>query len=168
MERKREIIMTHWSTCPIGEVRPCAQGARAARGDKPDGFWVSDESEESDGWRKWCAEEGFCLERLKYRTEFLVDLESVLLLPCDMSLREFTRRYYADRGQFHFEKVDWFAVARDHKGIVITPYQWADRLDIGWYYTWDCASGCFWDVTCLKRLSGSVLAEECAVSTPAD
>lgn len=30
------------------------------------------------------------------------------------------------------------------------PTIWQLRLDLDWYYTWDCASGVFWDVSCLE------------------
>lgn len=43
--------------------------------------------------------------------------------------------------------IDWRRVAESYQGIVIAPYVWARRhhLASGWYYAWDCASGCIWD-----------------------
>lgn len=41
----------------------------------------------------------------------------------------------------------WAEIAKDYAGVVIAPYQGGIRNnpDFGWYYTWDCASGCIWD-----------------------
>ena len=37
-------------------------------------------------------------------------------------------------------------------GIIISPYQWDCRLALesGWYYGWDCSSGCIWDISCIQ------------------
>ena len=39
---------------------------------------------------------------------------------------------------------DWGAVAARYDGIEIAPYVWERRLEVWWYYGWDCASGCLW------------------------
>jgi hypothetical protein len=49
--------------------------------------------------------------------------------------------------------------------LLITPYIWSCRLDFNWYYTWDCASGCFWDVSCLHRIPTPTLPRTSSAST---
>lgn len=50
--------------------------------------------------------------------------------------------------------IDWTQVAKQYKGLLISPYIFERRIykDTAWYYTWDCASGCVWDVSCILRL----------------
>lgn len=42
--------------------------------------------------------------------------------------------------------IDWRAVAEKYDGIIIAPYQWSRRMSCDWYYGWDCASGCIWNL----------------------
>lgn len=48
---------------------------------------------------------------------------------------------------------DWIDVASRYSGIEIAPYQWKRRIHPStfWYYTWDCASGCIWDLSAIKK-----------------
>lgn len=46
--------------------------------------------------------------------------------------------------------IDWSAVAAQYGGILIAPYQWKRRLELTWYYGWDCASGCAWDLSLIE------------------
>ncbi|QBI98814.1 hypothetical protein SEA_BOBBY_184 [Mycobacterium phage Bobby] len=48
--------------------------------------------------------------------------------------------------------IDWGKVAADYGGIIIAPYQWSRRMDPHWYYTWDCASGCIWNLEAIESL----------------
>ncbi len=48
--------------------------------------------------------------------------------------------------------IDWGHVSNKHQGIIINPYQFGCRCDpkTQWYYPWDVASGCIWDVDCIE------------------
>jgi len=37
-------------------------------------------------------------------------------------------------------------VSKEYDGIEIAPYQWDARLSLIWYYGWDVASGCIWNL----------------------
>ena len=52
------------------------------------------------------------------------------------------------------DQIDWAEVASKYDGIIISPYQWSLRLDMEmmWYYGWDCASGCIWNISAIKEL----------------
>jgi hypothetical protein len=55
------------------------------------------------------------------------------------------RKYYPD--------CRWNLVKEKYQGIIICPYFHNRRLMTShsqWYYGWDCASGCIWDVDCIK------------------
>jgi hypothetical protein len=119
---------------------------------KPRGLWLSVESddEESFGWRDWCEREEFGLSRLTHRTELILQPAHVLHLDSSAALLAFTRRYERTHDGFSFfHLMDWAAVAQDYRGLLIAPYDWNLRLDLHWYYAWDCASACIWDCSTL-------------------
>lgn len=49
--------------------------------------------------------------------------------------------------------IDWQAVASDHDGIIISPYNWPARHEMIWYYPWDCASGCIWNADAITSIT---------------
>jgi hypothetical protein len=116
---------------------------------KPHGLWVSDEGPSSVmSWSEWCLSEDY--GDISNKTPWLisVDLDRITHLTTVDEVRAFTAKFTTD----HFGMgIDWPAVAADHAGILITPYQWSLRFDIdhGWYYGWDCASGCIWDTSAI-------------------
>lgn len=50
-------------------------------------------------------------------------------------------------------ELDWLKVKQKYQGIIIAPYQWKCRMaqETKWYYGWDCASGCIWDLDCIDE-----------------
>ena len=57
-------------------------------------------------------------------------------------------------------RINWQPLTEQYAGIIISPYQWKRRLDgraSDWYYGWDCASACIWDLSAV-RPSASVSA----------
>lgn len=118
---------------------------------KPDGFWVSDEDDY--GWKEWSTAEGFRLENLKYPYEIeLSDNHNLLMIKNLKEFDEFNREYRLINQ--YLRDIDWERVVSQYRGIIITPYLWKRRLtkDLGWYYGWDCASGCIWDVKAIKSI----------------
>ncbi len=66
----------------------------------------------------------------------------------EKELLEFHRKYGIEiRGQ---GVIDWFAVSKDYDGIEICPYQWNQRMNLDWYYSWDVGSGCIWGSSAFK------------------
>jgi hypothetical protein len=121
---------------------------------KPHGLWLSVESDDEDsfGWRDWCEREDFQLSGLTHRTELTLQPDApVLHLESSAALLAFTRRYQRSVERVSFlQPIDWIAVARDYRGLIIAPYDWGLRLDLHWYYAWDCASACIWDCSTLS------------------
>lgn len=113
---------------------------------KPHGLWVSVEGE--DDWPSWCREEHFGVDKLAAAHEVtLTDDARILWLETEDHVRALPDTFgrptkYGDVG------IDWQAVAERYQGIIITPYQWSCRMSLGteFYYGWDCASGCIWDL----------------------
>ncbi len=143
----------HYSAKPLG-VLYSVLGQPDIRNafQKPYGFWISVEG--ADDWKSWCESEGFGGDRLVMETEIeLAEDASILWLRSREELIAFTKTYGVDIGMFYScQAIDWHRVASEYQGIVIAPYQWSSRLDTftSWYYGWDCASGCIWDVDAIR------------------
>ena len=124
---------------------------------KPTGLWLSDESDH--GWKQWCEAEQFRTETLKYRTDFkLKNSDRILRLGSADKLKAFTEQFRANLPIIGMSSIwiDWDRVMKEFGGVVITPYIWECRLAPGfsWYYGWDCASGCVWDLSLLEVING--------------
>lgn len=127
---------------------------------KPVGLWLSDESSDY-GWKKWCSDQEFALHGLKHETKFKVNLENILILDTPKKILDFNKKYQfnpfkrLNQGRRIINYINWEEVQKNYSGIIITPYQWTLRLDmkVFWYYGWDCASGCIWDLSKLTKIN---------------
>lgn len=132
----------------LDRTRTYEQPSSESPYDKPKGLWVSVEGE--DDWRHWCETEDFRTEALAVPHEVKLTEDADLLLLKDADdLLEFQHNYgtpyrFSSRGDL---MIEWKRVAREFAGIIIAPYQWKHRLNLSWYYTWDCSSGCIWDLS---------------------
>lgn len=124
---------------------------------KPRGIWVSVRGE--DDWPSWCQSEGFHLVGLTTRHDVVLHPDAnILLLSTSIELRAFTDEFGIREAKSYGShswvdlSTDWARVAREHDGIVIAPYQWSERLDLSWYYGWDVASGCIWNLDAIAAL----------------
>jgi len=125
---------------------------------KPWGLWVSVEGE--NDWKEWCTSEDF--QRSRLQVENVIELKpdaNLLRLRSPGQLDEFTKQYgvvsrlaQQHPGLFTERVIDWPRVAGEYQGILIAPYQWSRRMErtTSWYYGWDCASGCIWDVDAIE------------------
>lgn len=122
---------------------------------KPRGLWVTIPGD--DDWPTWCAAENFGADRLTHVHEVvLVADANVLELTTPDALDEFSRDYGVDVpwGPGYYDLcIDWVRVAREFAGIIIAPYQWGQRMSLNWYYGWDVASGCIWDLTAIESVT---------------
>jgi hypothetical protein len=116
---------------------------------KPLGLWVSVDGK--DDWPSWCESECFHPERLTYRYRVtLTSMDHVLHLQTIPDILKFQNRYAVPDGLTDIPAINWYQVKEIYQGIVIAPYQWALRNELMWYYTWDCASGCIWDMSIIE------------------
>ena len=133
---------THHSYSPIEVVLPAQQDRRVRTVlGKPLGLWYS-----VDGsWEEWCADNmpKWIAGKIVYDVE-LGD-ERILALRTIDEILAFDAEYArAVFGCDFLTFPEWQRVAEDYDGIEIAPYCWELRLDLHWYYSWDCASGCIW------------------------
>ena len=125
---------------------------------KPRGLWFSVEGKNSFGWKKWCEAEKFELENLHYEVEIVFhDNANILFIKTEEGILDFDKKFGI---LIHpaYQSCDWVAVAQKYSGLVIAPYQWGSRFNLLWYYGWDCASGCVWDMKAIQKVS--ILKEE--------
>lgn len=165
--------LVHWSSDIVTSVRGRRQydpsklkDRRYARGDKPNGFWLSDESRGAYGWRSWCRDNAFRTYSMRYKHEVeLVPDAKILHIRTQTELYDFTQKYgysLLDRLERAkgpsdpnmiwqprqiIDSIEWWQLTKKYHGIIITPYLWSCRLESWshWYYTWDCASGVIWN-----------------------
>jgi hypothetical protein len=146
----------HWSERPLELAE--LQSRDPSHGiSKPAGLWFS-VGDGDDGWRVWCEEKEFGLASLVHRHNLVLrDDARLLWLHNASEIDSFHDTYSKPRVPLLFNDIDWAKVGEKYQGIIIAPYCWSLRLDdkVNWYYTWDCASGCVWDVGAIEALTAS-------------
>jgi len=58
---------------------------------------------------------------------------------------EFTRKF-KEQNHYSDDMINWEEVSKNWEGIEIVPYIWTARNILNWYYPWDVASGCIWNL----------------------
>jgi hypothetical protein len=112
------------------------KGYEQSEGPKPRGLWYGI----GDSWKEWVlAEMPHWLGEHTYRVN--TRNANILLIQTPEQLIEFNREHA--RKEWY---VDWNRIAAKHEGIEINPYQWKYRHKYLWYYGWDVASGCVWNL----------------------
>ena len=152
-----DLILAHYTAEPLvfDAQRTYAQHHPTF---KPHGLWLTIDGE--DGWRAWCEYESFHPESLAHRTEFrLRENANILHLESHRDVLHFTAKY-ADKLTRLRGWVDWSRVVDQYDGVLIAPYLWSARMAIEttWYSTWDCASGCFWNLDAIELVPAAVTA----------
>jgi len=139
--------LTHYTNEPL-DLEYDRVYEQSARNMKPVGLWVSVDGEMD--WVQWCIGEEFNTTSLAHRTPMrLAPGHNVLVLTKPEELDAFTNKYGGTLSR-DFLYIDWPQVAQDYDGLIIAPYQWERRYDLSWYYGWDCASGCVWNLTAIS------------------
>ena len=116
---------------------------------KPEGFWFSC----NNSWVEWF-EENMNSRITKYIYEVKLfnniktdlanpDKNKLLVIKNMKELDDFHNKYFVKNKH---ELIDWKKVSRDYGGIEICPYMQKYRFKYNWYYTFDVASGCIWNL----------------------
>lgn len=137
---------------------------------KPVGLWISDDS--SFSWKDFCHMSGSFLEDLEKRYKIILKKNAnILHLNSIEDILRFTDEYGCNiMGEIigHIDErcdaIRWKEVAEKYDGIIITPYMWNWGLmrTAWWYYGWDCASGCIWNVSAIAscRLQDDIIKKQ--------
>lgn len=130
---------------------------------KPIGLWVSVEG--PDDWQHWCEGEGFASDRFEVTHQVtLAPGHNVLWIWDYPQFDDFHRKYQVatDEEYMTGRYIDWELVAEHYDGLIIAPYHWRRRMgnfddpdapDARWYYGWDCASGCIWNLAAIESVT---------------
>jgi hypothetical protein len=121
---------------------------------KPKGLWLSVDGD----WERWCRSDWTWHEN-QVNVEFdLIDPDAVLILDCVDDIDYFDEHYVTrnmtGNGSLSRYRINWEPLTTKWAGIMIAPYQWQRRLDGAaseWYYGWDVASACIWNLDVLKE-----------------
>lgn len=146
------MILSHFTSNPFSYD----SGARYERmwnPYKPHGLWLSDEKD--IGWTNFCKSEQWNMLSLKHRTDFeIVDSSKWAILKTTEEIIQFGRAHMVGESSRFSMSIDWNKVADKYDAILITPYQWAARNnpDSFWYYGWDCASACVWNLKTIRQV----------------
>lgn len=155
----------HYSAEKIEHWRPCSylQDSGRSAAMKPQGLWYSCEGSNL-GWKEWCEAEDFRIEDLTHGYVLEIDFTQMLVIRTTEELDAFHDEYNIEIiPSIKMRRIDWEAVAKRYTGIEIEPYNWQRRLsqtdvmDMLWYYGWDCASGCIWELDALVSFNGGSL-----------
>lgn len=126
----------------------------SSRFNKPNGLWLSDE--DAYGWSELVTTENWTgkEDTLAYGIEFeVLDWSRVLHIKDELDFlyfeEDFKDRKKTPDPNYEITCIKWSKVAESYGGILITPYLWTMR-DHPWYHGWDCASGCFWNLSLLE------------------
>ena len=112
---------------------------------KPSGFWYGFGSE----WIDWTRN-----EMPEWTGKYIYDIDTgntnVLQIKTNVEMLQFNSEYKADVYMKDAgEAIDWKKVASKYGGIEINPYQYDDAMLL-WYYGWDIACGCVWNLSGVK------------------
>ena len=161
-----DLDLRHYSIIKIDKLVKHYDSGKYGPPGKPIGFWVSVEGN-GDGWRDWCTEQHVFTDQLAYEHKItLAPDANILVLSSPAELLKLTDDYWHESEinfGSHVMSLDWPRLAESYQGIIITPYIWSQRLEprTFWYYGWDCASGCIWDLDAIANveLMGAVEAQ---------
>jgi hypothetical protein len=88
-----------------------------------------------------------------------IDTSNILIIKDDESFLEFSDKYKDPEYEkkwpdIKIDKINWPEVAKEYKGIEFPVYFSKYRMNrkYFWYYPWDVASGCIWDLSAVKKV----------------
>lgn len=157
--------LTHYASKPFSLEKISYQLDTPTYISKPHGLWVSDDHCEYN-WKWWCINENFRRYALRYAhaVEFTNDA-NILKITSWLGMEQFNHKYkkcydiiqpiLQNQQPMELNGIDWQKVKDSYDGIIISPYNWDKRLDRDymWYYGWDCASGCIWNLEAIKSFA---------------
>ena len=168
----------HYAFEPLNKLKNVPPIDQSENGMKPRGIWFGIGS----SWKDWVdSEYGNDLPtdvKNIYDTKFPTQTQTALVLKKGAKilritnakqLDDFTRKYPGEDEYLTVDKsgvmgqearwqpgqmINWQKVAKDYDGIIIAPYIWSRRLSdhTMWYYGWDVASGCIWNIDAIRML----------------
>lgn len=121
---------------------------------KPYGLWVSDDNAELS-WPKLQVYKNYQSKQPIYKHMLRLDPQhNVRIIRSIEELDAFSVAFDAGLpwNRTSTFGIRWRLVAERYQGIIITPYLHERRYSplTNWYWSWDCASGCIWDINAIE------------------
>jgi len=141
----------HYSLMKKDRINRPAETEQSTNDIKPSGLWLSIGSE----WDDWCKANKFRQNWNKEKTAVVLKKHAkILRISNAKEIDEFTKKYGVESKNWGTTLINWKKVTGDYQGIIIAPYISSRRNTPHtlWYYGWDIASGCIWDVDAVKEL----------------
>lgn len=147
------MILEHYAEAPLTKLEQRELEQKTDH--KPRGFWVSVNGYGTD-WPEFVRENNFRPERFVNRHFItLADDAKILRISNGAELVAFHNEYKGSNyPSGKDEYIDWERVSGNYDGIIIAPYQWMHRMsmEMFWYYSWDVASGCIWNISAITKI----------------
>jgi len=126
----------HMSKTPIYKLEK--RNYQQSIGMKPQGLWYGFGKE----WIDWVES-----EMPQWKGEYIYNMNvndsNILQIKDYSEIINFTNKYIMIPSTYH---INWNKVSFNYDGIEINPYIWKARHEFLWYYGWDVASGCIWNL----------------------
>lgn len=125
-----------------------------AGGRKPEGLWYA-------FGREWLDYDGEIAndEHLCPLFELELNIDKMLLIKSGADIEKFSRQYAEnnkDTVRLYSYSINWRKVVKDYSGIEINPYvspeECRAELITCWYWGWDVAGGCVWDLNSIVNV----------------
>jgi hypothetical protein len=143
--------LIHFSKSPLGEIRPAQQHRAREMRLKPNGLWLSDESD--IGWSRMAP--AIDVELGRYQSLVtLAPAHNCLILSTPESILQLTLDFPNPRAGRGTQYINWNRIAQEFDGLIVTPYQahllW-DR-NCRWFRLWVAAVGCVWNPAAIQSI----------------
>jgi len=142
------IHYTNGSIDYLDLTRIYSQAAEKLALHTPNGLWVSVTG--INDWEQYCLKNNYRLENLKSEFQvFLKPTANILILYNRSIFNDFLEEYgyYANgketlSGNYTFNlSISWERIMEDYEGL--------------WHKTWNCTSGCIWDLKAVEKIDCS-------------
>lgn len=137
----------------LNKNRRYLKSSQSTTARKPSGFWVSVEY----SWREQMRD----VIPSFFGHAYAVNLKpnNILYISSEQDFDNFLEKYSYEYepfkhsfGKYFNNAIDWLKLAADYDGIIFTDYFHKRRNDYSWYYAWDCAGGCIWNLECIDNI----------------
>lgn len=144
------MLVRHYFRTNGSVYNPHMQYAQAQK-PKPTGLWVAKE----DAWIEWGVQNSFDHWTRDF-VELDLDLSDIYKIRFERDLDALREEYGVVHEELNYvHSIDWSLVAREFKGVYALnwEYGWSGLDSLNpWFYGWDLASGCVWDLSALEEI----------------
>jgi hypothetical protein len=147
----------NYSNRTLTAVPTFCQNGGDSRWAKPIGLWFSVVDENgNDSWKVTCRAKSIDLKPQPHATEIIFKHDArILWLSNAVAIDRLTTEHgffpeyhesQSENPNYTRSAIRWDRVAEQYDGVIAAPHCAARHQEQHWYFTWDCASGCIWNL----------------------